>query len=464
MRYGEELKKLLQPLGIYDLGGASGAELEAVGGELDRVYGALVDAEREAMPLTAESEGLAAWEALLPFVPAYQTTDDRRRAIAALLRIDGRSFTVDAINDTLAGCGIRARAEETGKVMTVRITFPYNRGEPDGLAAIKGVGRPVIEQIIRDREEHGTFRDLKDFLERLSGKEVNKRAVENFIKSGAFDSLKGTRKQFMIIYVQIMDQVAQNKKNSLAGQMSLFDIVDDEQKKEFEVTLPDVGEYQKETMLAFEKEVLGVYISGHPLEEYEEKWRKSISATTLDFQLDEETGRTKVRDGSREIIGGMITSKTIKYTKKNQTMAFITVEDLLGTVEVVIFPQSYEKSQQYLQEDSKVFVRGRVSEEDDNASKLICEEVIPFEMMKKELWIQYTDKQSYLLDEQNLFRMLAESEGEDQVVIFCKAERAVKRLPKNANIQVEPGILSRLTNYFGEDCVKVIEKPIEMKG
>ena len=332
------------------------------------------------------------------------------------------------------------------------------------LAIIYWLVTLVIEQIIRDREEHGTFRDLKDFLERLSGKEVNKRAVENFIKSGAFDSLKGTRKQFMIIYVQIMDQVAQNKKNSLAGQMSLFDIVDDEQKKEFEVTLPDVGEYQKETMLAFEKEVLGVYISGHPLEEYEEKWRKSISATTLDFQLDEETGRTKVRDGSREIIGGMITSKTIKYTKKNQTMAFITVEDLLGTVEVVIFPQSYEKSQQYLQEDSKVFVRGRVSEEDDNASKLICEEVIPFDMTKKELWIQYADKQSYLQDEQNLFRMLAESEGEDQVVIFCKAERAVKRLPKNANIQVEPGILSRLTNYFGEDCVKVIEKPIEMKG
>ena len=332
------------------------------------------------------------------------------------------------------------------------------------LAIIYWLVTLVIEQIIRDREEHGAFRDLKDFLERLSGKEVNKRAVENFIKSGAFDSLKGTRKQFMIIYVQIMDQVAQNKKNSLAGQMSLFDIVDDEQKKEFEVTLPDVGEYQKETMLAFEKEVLGVYISGHPLEEYEEKWRKSISATTLDFQLDEETGRTKVRDGSREIIGGMITSKMIKYTKKNQTMAFITVEDLLGTVEVVIFPQSYEKSQQYLQEDSKVFVRGRVSEEDDNASKLICEEVIPFDMTKKELWIQYADKQSYLQDEQNLFRMLAESEGEDQVVIFCKAERAVKRLPKNANIQVEPGILSRLTNYFGEDCVKVIEKPIEMKG
>ena len=169
----------------------------------------------------------------------------------------------------------------------------------------------------------------------------------------------------------------------------------------------------------------------------------------------------------------MITSKTIKYTKKNQTMAFITVEDLLGTVEVVIFPQSYEKSQQYLQEDSKVFVRGRVSEEDDNASKLICEEVIPFDMTKKELWIQYADKQSYLQDEQNLFRMLAESEGEDQVVIsegmdeviiYCKKEKAVKRLSKGWNVTADEVLLSRLTNYFGEDCVKVIEKPIEMKG
>ena len=233
--------------------------------------------------------------------------------------------------------------------------------------------------------------------------------------------------------------------------MSLFDIVDDEQKKEFEVTLPDVGEYQKETMLAFEKEVLGVYISGHPLEEYEEKWRKSISATTLDFQLDEETGRTKVRDGSREIIGGMITSKTIKYTKKNQTMAFITIEDLLGTVEVVIFPQSYEKSQQYLQEDSKVFVRGRVSEEDDNASKLICEEVIPFDMTKKELWIQYADKQSYLLDEQNLFRMLAESEGEDQVVIFFNGFHSQSNRRESICDQIDPEKLHGKKRYLAPE-------------
>lgn len=330
-----------------------------------------------------------------------------------------------------------------------------------GLAAIKSIGRPVIEAIIREREERGEFKNLKDFMERLSGKEVNKRTVESFIKSGAFDSLKGTRKQHMMIYIQIMDQVNQEKKYALSGQMSLFDIVDEEQKKDFEIALPDVGEYQKETMLAFEKEVLGVYITGHPLEEYEEKWRKNISATTLDFQLDEETGRTRVHDGEKAVVGGMITSRTIKYTKTNKTMAFITVEDLMGTVEIVIFPRDYEKNQQYLQEDNKVFVKGRVSEEDDNASKLICEEVIPFELTKQELWIQYANKQDFLADEAHLYQMLSDSEGQDEVVIFCKEERAAKRLPRNMRIKIEPGILSRLTNYFGESRVKVVEKSIE---
>ena len=333
-----------------------------------------------------------------------------------------------------------------------------------GLAAIKSIGRPVIESIVEERKIRGEFKSLKDFLDRMTGKDINKKTVENFIKSGAFDSLKGTRKQHMMIYLRIMDQVNQERKYSMVGQMSLFDIVDEDQKQEFEITLPDVGEYQKETMLAFEKEVLGVYISGHPLEAYEEKWRKNISATTLDFQMDEETGRTKVHDGAKEIIGGMITSKTIKYTKTNKTMAFLTIEDLMGTVEVVIFPKDYEKNQQYLQEDSKVFVKGRVSEEDDNASKLICEEIIPFEKTKRELWIQFADKNTFLKEESALYKMLAESEGDNEIVIYCKAERAIKRLPRNKNIQIEPVILSRLTNYFGESDVKVVEKSIEKDG
>ncbi len=330
-----------------------------------------------------------------------------------------------------------------------------------GLTAIKSIGRPVIASIIEEREARGEFKNLKDFIERLSGKDINKRTIENFIKSGAFDSLGGTRKQFMIIYIQIMDQVNREKKYSMTGQMSLFDMVDDDQKAEFDIPLPDVGEYEKETKFAFEKEVLGVYLSGHPMEEYEEKWRKNITRTTLDFQLDEDTGRTKVHDGARETIGGMITSKTIKYTKQNKVMAFVTLEDLAGSVEVVVFPRDYERNQQYLNEEGKVFIRGRVSEEDEAASKLICEKVIPFEQTRRELWLQYADKDAYLEQEGELLSMLQDSDGQDCVVIYCRKEKAVKRLPLNRSVNADKLLLNKLTNYLGESCVKVIEKAIE---
>ena len=327
-----------------------------------------------------------------------------------------------------------------------------------GLAAIKSIGKPVIDDIIAERERNGLFQNLRDFAERMSGKDINKRTIENFIKSGAFDCFDGTRKQHMMVYIQILDQLSQEKKYSMAGQMSLFDIVDDEQKKEFDIRLPEVGEYEKETKLAFEKEVLGVYVSGHPLEEYEDRWKKSITATTHDFQYDDETGHTKVRDGAKETIGGMITARTIKYTKNNKVMAFITIEDLLGTVEVVIFPRDYERNQQYLEVDRKVFVRGRVSEEDESASKMICETIIPFEQTESELWIQYPDKASFLQEEQLLYSMLHMSEGEQKVFIYCQAEHAVKQLPAGRNVEISEELLGRLTNYFGKERLKVVEK------
>ena len=357
--------------------------------------------------------------------------------------------------------------------MNIKILPPdINKGEANfsvdggdiryGLAAIKSIGRPVIKAIVEDREELGLFQNLEDFITRLSAKNIlNKRTIENLIKAGALDTLGGTRKQFMSIYVQIVDHVTQEKNNSMVGQMTLFDLVSEDQKEEFQIRMPDVGEYSKETLLAFEKEVLGIYVSGHPLEAYEEKWKKSISATTADFQLDEETGHTKVHDGAKEIIGGMITEKTIKHTKTNQMMAFITVEDLLGTVEVVVFPRDYEKNRDYLEVDSKVFVRGRVSEEDDKPSKMICEKIIPFERTKKELWIQFPDKATFLDEEQIVYGYLADSDGDDEVMIYCAKERAVKKLPKNRNIGINEQILSRLMNHFGEKRVKVVEKPIE---
>ena len=360
----------------------------------------------------------------------------------------------------------------TCKQMGIAVLPPdINKGEGNfsvdngniryGLAAIKSIGKPVIHAILEERKAGGPFKTLKDFIERLSSREVNKRTIESFIKSGAFDSLGGTRKQFMMVYVKILDQVNQERKYSMTGQMSLFDMVSDEQKSEFDIPLPDVGEYEKETKLAFEKEVVGVYLTGHPLEDYAEKWKKNISKTTLDFQVDEETGHAKVYDGAKEIVGGMISAKTIKYTKNNKTMAFITLEDLVGSVEVVIFPKDYERNQQYLTEENKVFIKGRVSEEDDAPSKLICETVIPFAQTKQELWLQFPDKETYLAREKELLDLMKDSDGSASVVIYIRKEKAVKRLPANRNVQIDEVLLSRLTNYIGESCIKVIEKPIE---
>ena len=333
-----------------------------------------------------------------------------------------------------------------------------------GLSAVKGIGKPVMDAIVEERNRGGEFISLKDFCQRLSGKEVNKRTIENFIKAGAFDGLGGTRKQFMMIYVQILDMVNQEKKTSMTGQMSLFDIMGEEERKSFDIKLPDVGEYTKETKLAFEKEVLGVYISGHPLEEYEQSWRKNISAVTSDFYPDEETGQPKVPDGSKQIVGGMITEKTIKYTRNNKVMAFLTLEDLVGTVEIVVFPRDYENNAHMMEEDSKVFIQGRVSAEDDKPSKLICEKISAFNDIPRELWIQFSGKEEYEKKVHHLYQLLSQSDGSDQVIVYLRKERMMKRLPAARNVQIDDGLLDILTKEYGSENVKVVEKSIEKQS
>ena len=333
-----------------------------------------------------------------------------------------------------------------------------------GLSAIKSIGRPVIEAIVKEREAKGRYKTLRDFIERLSGKEVNKRTIENFIKSGALDSLGGTRKQLMMIYVQIMDSVNQEKKYAMTGQLTLFDFVGEEEKQAYDIRLPDVGEYDKEQLLAFEKEVLGVYISGHPLEDYEQLWKKNISAVTSDFLLDEESGQAKMEDGRKVVVGGMITAKTVKYTRTNKTMAFITVEDLVGTVEVVIFPRDYEQFRGLLEEDRKVFIRGRVSGEDEKDSKMICEKIWSFEDIPRELWVQFPSMEDYKNQEDALFGFIREEEGRDQVVIYVKSPKSIKRLSENWGIQINQELLHKLTEYFGPENIKVVEKSIEKLG
>ena len=329
-----------------------------------------------------------------------------------------------------------------------------------GLSAIKSVGRPVINALVEEREANGEYRSLKDFIERLTGT-VNKRAIENFIKSGALDCLEGNRRQKMLVYSQIVDSIAQEKKNSFAGQMSLFDLVSDEEKKEYEIRMPDVEEYDKEMILAFEKDVLGIYLSGHPLERYRNIMEKMISAKTTDFQPDEESGIPKVYDGQKVIIGGMITEKTIKYTRNNKVMAFLTVEDLLGTVEIVVFPRDYEKWQSMLNEDARVFVQGRVNAEDDKPSKLILEKVRAFEDMPQELWIQFKDKAEYAEKEQELLETLKGYSGVAAVVIYLKDVNAMKRLPAGYHVRISDSLTGELRKKYGESNVKVVERVLK---
>ena len=332
-----------------------------------------------------------------------------------------------------------------------------------GMYAIKSIGRQVIDIILAEREANGKYITLSDFLSRVAGREVNKRAVENLIKAGACDGLDGNRQQMLLVYNTLIDNLNQEKKNSLAGQMSLFDLVSEEEKKAYEVRFPNVEEYSKEIKLGFEKEVLGIYLSGHPLEEYEEKWRKNISAVTADFMLDEETNAVKIKDNQSVVIGGIITEKTIKYTKQNKAMAFITIEDLFGTVEVIIFPRDYEKYSRYLNEDEKVFVAGHANVEEDKNGKLICEKIYSFDDTKRELWLQFATKESYEEKEKELYSRLYGSDGNDEIVIYIASPRAMKRLGQNHNIHINPELISNLTDFLGEKNVKIVEKSIEKK-
>ena len=333
-----------------------------------------------------------------------------------------------------------------------------------GLNAIKSIGRPVIESIIAERKAGGPYVDLSDFIHRLPGKDVNKRVVENLIKSGAFDSFPANRRQMMLIYGQIMDEAAQKKKTELAGQMSLFDFAAEEDKEAFKVKIPVVAEYNKGDLLAFEKEVLGFYISGHPLEEYEEQWKRGISHVTTDFLPPEEGELPKVHDGERATVGGMITTKTMKATKTNKMMAFITIEDLVGTVEVIVFPRDYEKIGKMLNVDDKVFVSGRISAEEDRASKMILESIRPFSEPKKELWIQFADVEEFKRREPELLSTIMDSEGSDSVIIYVKKEKMKKVLPASRNIKITDELLGRLYQIFGEKNVKAVEKYIENTG
>ncbi len=329
------------------------------------------------------------------------------------------------------------------------------------LTAIKNIGRPVIEALIKERELAGPFKSLSDFISRMASKDMNKRAVENFIKAGALDCLDGNRRQKMLGYSGLLDGIAQDKKRAMSGQMSLFDMVEEDEQNEFEAKLPDVEEYNKQEMLALEKEVMSLYVSGHPMEDYETLWRNNISALTTDFLMDEESGETKVKDKERVIIGGLISSFDIRYTKQNQKMAILRLEDLVGTVEVIVFPKSCEKYGHLIENDAKVFIFGRVSIEEERGAKLLLEKMVTIDGVGKELWVQFPNKDTYLAREQNLYETLGKFHGESQVYVYLAEERQKKKLPAQWNTHISPEAVVELELKFDKENVRVREKSIE---
>ena len=325
-----------------------------------------------------------------------------------------------------------------------------------GLSAIKGVGRNVIDDIVEERKENGPYVDIYDFCQRLALKDINKRTVENLIKAGAFDSLGFTRKQLIHIYMDVMDKVANDKKSDISGQLSFFDIAEEEQRAAFMIRVPDVGEFEPEVLLEFEKEVLGIYLSGHPLDAYSETLKQNTTARTIDFLQDEE-GHVLVHDQSMATVGGIIARVTNKSARNGKPMAFLTLEDLYGTLEVIVFPADYAINRPLIVEGKKVLIKGKVTVDSDADGKLIAERIIDLDETGKELWIQFANRAEYEKHARyiNSLNTVDELRGQTPLKLYLKEEKQIRKMPASYNLNLDDDFLEVLKGRFGEENVKV---------
>ncbi|MCR5211538.1 MAG: DNA polymerase III subunit alpha [Lachnospiraceae bacterium] len=334
-----------------------------------------------------------------------------------------------------------------------------------GMYAIKSIGHGVIDTITAEREKNGLFRSLSDFLERVNGSDITKRSVENLIKAGALDCFEGNRRQKLSVYLEIMDEVAVRKKGQVEGQITLFDIASEEQKKEFRTDLPDLPEFEKELLLSFEKEVLGIYISGHPLDDYKSLMKKNCTASSLDFMLpatDEKEGeedndrRAPIEDKKLFTVGGIVTDKVSHFTKSNQQMAFVTIEDMTGTIETIFFPKTFERYKDMLGNDEKLLIRGRSSVEENKDAKLLVEECIRFSDVPSVLWVNFKDKDEYEKKGEKLLSILKDRPGNERVMIRLASERLVKNaLSSKEGVTISPALIEDLKKEFSDENVFV---------
>lgn len=339
-----------------------------------------------------------------------------------------------------------------------------------GLSAIKNVGENIINGIVKAREEKGEFQSFVDFCNKIDTVSINKRMVESLIKAGAFDCFGVYRSKLLAVYEKVLDSVTNQRKKNIDGQLSLFSTLTEEF-KEIEIKFPDIKEFDKKYKLAMEKEMTGLYLTGHPLEEYEEALKRQTSAKTIDIigdgSLEEdiiddvtrhiEEENSKIKDGDRVILGGIITEATRKITKNNSMMAFIKLEDLYSTIEVIIFPKILDSFRELIVEDEIVLVRGRVTKREDEQAKIICDGV--------EKLVNFKSKKLYILVESNkevkpnireLKPVLLSNSGNIPVYICTKQEREKFLLSRDYWISDEEKLLTRLKEKYGESNIKLL--------
>ena len=358
-----------------------------------------------------------------------------------------------------------------------------------GLSSIKGVGQSIVDRIVAEREKAGPFRSMTDFCRRMQGADMNRKVLENLIKAGAFDSFGGSRREYLEQSGTAIAAAAQWYKNQLSGQMDLFGMGDEEGEKDVADRLQGLAEYPQEQKLALEKEVLGIYLTGHPLQEYEEEWRRVISRNAGDFRWDEEEERCGVIDGETATIGGVIMNLQTKITKSNKMMAFVTLEDLYGSVEVLLFPNVYEEARPYLATDARVFVRGRVSVGDDENAKMVAQAVAPFgqaaalgseqqvyrrryegrgtqvapaamaaaEAAQKEntkvLWLRLAGQADWESKQQELLNLFRQYPGPYDLYLYLTAEKQRLKAPAAYRISKSSELYNKLETLLGAGSV-----------
>ena len=328
-----------------------------------------------------------------------------------------------------------------------------------GLAAIKNIGRNAVEALVAEREKNGPFHSMTDFCNRMSDGEWNKRGIESLIKSGAVDSFGGARSQYMAVYKNILDGIGQAKKNNIAGQMNLFDLGGENESVAQKDELPAISEYVQRDRLAMEKEVLGIYVSGHPLAEYEKTLRRKVSHTSIDFlPVEEGEDRMQIAEGTKVAVGGMIAAKSVKYTRNNEKMCFLSLEDLQGTMEIIVFPKVMEQCSAFLDEEAVVLVKGRANVSADGEAKVIAASVTPLmeeteEKKPASLWLKQAAGNEMPLVW--ITAILEKYKGDTPVYIYEEKTKRKMKADRKFWVTLEEGLLEELRKLLGEKNVAV---------